>query len=244
MPPDDTPPQKTRLTLTRCSLSSDGRTTVEADEFSAMINPSEITLERSITYNAEPVIGQLGSDMKFSAVQPEKVRFDLVLDGTGVVPPATPADAGKSVRQHLADLLKVVYKYDSPKHEPSRVRLIWGSVVFHGRMESMSTKYTLFKPSGDPLRARVSLSFVRYLSKNEEVLVSNRSSPDLSHRVQVRDGDTLPLLCQRIYGDPRHYLEVARFNGLSAFRRLQPGQQLHFPPLGAVPAAAARAPVR
>jgi hypothetical protein len=231
MPTMDTPPQKTRLTLTRCSLGTDGQTTVERDEFNAMINPSEITLERSISYNAEPVIGQLGSDMKFAAVQPEKVRFDLVLDGTGVVPPATPADAGKSVRQHLAELLKVVYKYDSPKHEPSRVRLIWGSVVFYGRMESMTTKYTLFKPSGDPLRARVSLAFVRYLSKNEEVLVSNRSSPDLSHAVEVREGDTLPLLCQRIYGDSRYYVAVARFNRLAAFRRLQPGTRLHFPPL-------------
>jgi hypothetical protein len=106
---DDDFPQKTRLTLTRCSLSPQGQTTVESDEFSAMINPAEFTLDRAISYNTEPTIGQLGSDVKFSAIQPEKVKFNLVLDGTGVVPAATPADANKTVRQHLADLLKVVW---------------------------------------------------------------------------------------------------------------------------------------
>jgi hypothetical protein len=227
----DSPPQKTRLTLTRCSVGSDGQPTLESDEFSAMLNPSEFTLDRTISYNTEPTLGQLGSDVKFNAIQPEKVKFSLVLDGTGVVPPATAAAANKSVRDHLQDLLKVVYKYDSPRHEPSRVRLLWGTFTFYGRMESMSTQYTLFKPSGDPLRAKVTLGFVRYLSKNEEVLVSNRSSPDLSHAVEVRAGDTLPLLCQRIYGDTRYYLSVARFNRLADFRRLVPGQRLHFPPL-------------
>ena len=40
-----------------------------------------------------------------------------------------------------------------------------------------------------------------------------------------------PLLCHRIYGDSRYYVDVARFNGLQAFRALAPGLTLHFPPL-------------
>lgn len=224
-------PQKTRLTMMRCSLNAQGKVTTEADRFSAMINPAEMTLARAIKYSQLHTEGQLGSDMKFSAIEPEKLSFDLVLDGTGAVPPADKAAEGKTVKAHLQDLLKVVYKYDGNRHEPSRVRLLWGSFIFYGRLESMSTQYTLFKPNGEPLRAKLSLGFVRFLSKNEEVLVSNRSSPDLSHQVEVRQGDTLPLLCERIYGDPRYYLAVARFNRLADFRRLQPGARLHFPPL-------------
>ena len=225
------PPQKTRLTMMRCSLNAKGKVTTEADRFSAMINPAELTLERAISYSEQHTEGQLGSDMKFSAIEPEKLRFSLVLDSTGVVPAADKASEGKTVKAHLQDLLKVVYKYDGNRHEPSRVRLLWGSFIFHGRMDTMSTQYTLFKPNGDPLRAKVSLGFVRFLSKNEEVLVSNRSSPDLSHSVEVKQGDTLPLLCERIYGDTRYYLAVARYNRLADFRRLQPGARLHFPPL-------------
>lgn len=229
--PDPSLPQKTRLTLTRCSMTADGQTTLESDEFSAMINPAEFTIDRAIDYNTQPTIGQLGSDAKFSAVKPEKVKFSLVLDGTGVVPPAVPNAPAKDVKGHLADLLQVVYRYDGEKHEPSRVRLLWGSFLFYGRLESMSTQYTLFKPNGDPLRAKVTMGFVRFLSRNEEVLQSNRSSPDLSHSVEVKAGDTLPLLCNRIYGDPRYCVDVARFNRLDGFRSLQPGTRLHFPPL-------------
>ena len=89
----------------------------------------------------------------------------------------------------------------------------------------------MFKPSGDPLRATVTLDFVGTMSSTEAALMANRSSPDLSHMVEVRQGDTLPLLCQRIYGDPAYYLDVARFNRLVDFRNLKPGGKLHFPPL-------------
>jgi hypothetical protein len=39
------------------------------------------------------------------------------------------------------------------------------------------------------------------------------------------------LLCNRIYGDPAYFVDVARYNGLDAFRRLEPGARLQFPPL-------------
>ncbi len=47
----------------------------------------------------------------------------------------------------------------------------------------------------------------------------------------MRGGDKLPLMCFAVYGDARHYLDVARVNGLADFRALVPGQQLLFPPL-------------
>jgi nucleoid-associated protein YgaU len=65
-----------------------------------------------------------------------------------------------------------------------------------------------------------------------DIVVSQlKSSPDLSHLVTVKAGDTLPLLCCNIYGSSVYYLEVARVNGLAHFRDLAPGMQLLFPPL-------------
>jgi nucleoid-associated protein YgaU len=95
----------------------------------------------------------------------------------------------------------------------------------------MALNYTLFKSSGVPLRARAEMKFLGFVSTEEGRLSANRSSPDLSHSVLVTAGDTLPLLCQRIYGDSRYYPEVAAFNGLREFRRLVPGTRLNFPPL-------------
>jgi nucleoid-associated protein YgaU len=56
-------------------------------------------------------------------------------------------------------------------------------------------------------------------------------SPDLTHVRRVKAGDTLPGLCDQIYGDPRLYLKVAAANGLDDFRRLVPGTKVFFPPL-------------
>lgn len=230
--PDAATGQKTRLLMTRYSVNSDGTIALEpAVSFTVMINPADFKHSCGIAYDKQKAQGEAAADPKFSAVDDEKVSFAIVLDGTGVVPPSTPGEARKDVKTCLADLNKVVYQYVGSKHEPPHVRLLWGTLIFFGRLESMSVNYTLFKPSGDPLRAKVDLSFVGAMSKKEAELVSNRSSPDLSHRVLVREGDTLPLLCDRIYGDSGYYLDVAAFNRLADFRRLRPGTQLHFPPL-------------
>jgi hypothetical protein len=225
--------QKTQLTLTRCYIRPEGTLTVDsAVNFTAMVNPAELSHEHSISYNTRPTLGQVGSDAKFSAINPDRLKFSIVLDGTGVVPSAAAGAAPPDVQTLLSQLNQVVYSYVSDKHEPSHVRVLWGTIIFFGRLDAMSVRYTLFKPSGDPLRARVELSFVGTMSKKEGELVSNRSSPDLSHTVLVVEGDTLPLLCDRIYSDSSYYPEVARFNGLSDFRAIEPGRRLHFPPLG------------
>ncbi len=221
---------KSRLLMTRYKVNADGTTTLEPDQrFEVLINPAEFKHVAGITYAKDKTLGDSAVNAKFSAMNDEKVSFSLVLDGTGVVP--RPTRTPRSVKAQLADLHNVTYNYVGTLHEPPHVRLLWGSLIFFGRLESMSTQFTLFKPSGEPLRAKVDLSFTGSTSKREGELVSNRSSPDLSHRVQVREGDTLPLLCQRIYGDPGYYMDVAAFNGLGDFRRLRPGLDLHFPPL-------------
>ena len=223
---------KSQLTITRAEIAADGSMTIDRTKsFTAMLNPTEFKHKRAIRYNTKPTLGQVGSDTRFSAVEPDTVTFALTLDGTGVVPvPA--ADASKSVADHVKALNDVIYKYDGSDHEPDHVRLLWGTLILYGRLQSMGIQYTLFKPSGDPLRAKIDLEFVGFMSSKEAELAANRSSPDLSHLVEVRDGDTLPLLCSRIYGDPAYYPEVARHNGLDSFRQLTPGARLHFPPLG------------
>jgi len=47
----------------------------------------------------------------------------------------------------------------------------------------------------------------------------------------VKEGDNLPLMTYRIYGDPKYYLEVAKANGIANFRKLKAGQMIVFPPI-------------
>lgn len=221
---------KKKLSISPCTVEASGSVTVDSGtSFEVMLNPSAYTHKHAITYSQRKTFGQLGSDSKFSGVAAENVSFDLVLDGTGVVSVTGLVDVQTQIQQ----LNDIVYKYDGNDHQPNHVRLLWGSLIFFGRLESMSVEYTLFKPSGEPLRAKVKLAFVGFMSKEEEALKANRSSPDLSHYVEVKAGDTLPLLCYRIYKDSAYYLDVARWNNITNPRDIKPGTRLHFPPLRA-----------
>ena len=74
-------------------------------------------------------------------------------------------------------------------------------------------------------------TFVATTDKKTESKEKNNSSPDLSHVKLAKRGDTLPLMCQDIYGDVNMYLEVARVNGITNFRDLEPGTEILFPPI-------------
>lgn len=220
--------EKTRLTISQCTVSggiaSAGKSPAP---FEAMINPTGYAQDYCLKYTTTVALGQAGNETKFRAALPGTLKLkELVLDGTGVVPGTTTA-----VKDQVAALKAVAYEYVGKEHEAPVVQVVWGELVFYGRITSLKVDYTLFKPSGEPLRAKVSIDLVKFVTAEQLAKEAGNSSPDLTHLVQVVAGDTLPLLCQRIYKDASYYPEVARFNGLTNFRQLQPGTQLRFPPL-------------
>jgi len=218
--------QLRKLEITGCRVQTNGDIRVGSDTFRAMLNPSSWSHRHTISYDRKAAFGKASPTVRFSGTDEEEVSFDLVLDGTGVVEGAT-----QDVRTQIERLKGVVYAYDGHQHEPSVVKLSWGSLVFFGRLRGLSVEYTVFEPGGDPLRARAKLAFLGFMTEKEESLRANRSSPDLSHVVVVQRGDTLPLLCHRIYRDAAYYPEVARFNDLTDFRHLEPGTRIRLPPL-------------
>lgn len=218
---------KEKLTITECTLEEDGSITAGTNSFEVMLNPPSYSRNYSICYNQKQTLGQLGNESKFNGIDPENITINLILDGTGVVNVIGMTD----VNTQLQKLNAVIYNYDGSEHETNHVKLVWGSFLFYGRLKNMSVEYTLFKPSGEPLRAKVKLDFTSFASSKQQALTANNSSPDLSHLVEVKAGDTLPLLCYRIYKNSAYYADVAKVNNLDDFRNLKPGTKLHFPPL-------------
>lgn len=214
----------------------------ESNTFQAMLNPSDFSRAREIEYSMKNANGASYINPKFARMGIDRVTFAIVLDNTGVVPPMMNARRNlpvgrrpKADRVEVEDQIKklkdIVFKYNGKDHEPNHVQLLWGVLIMFCRLEAMSVKYTLFKPSGVPLRAKIDLKFMGYTKGAAADATDQKSSPDLTHLVVVREGDTLPLLCRQIYKDPAYYFEVARYNGLDDFRRLEPGSELRFPPL-------------
>ena len=221
---------KALLGITPCQSRKDRVIKVNnSDTFYVMINPSSYKHERIISFSKKKSFGGMASSSHFNNIKPDKISFEIIFDGTGVIPSGN-NNEDNDVKSQLKKL-DTVLCYDGSQHQPKISRLLWGHLIFFGRMESMSIDYTLFKPNGDPLRAKVSLTFTGFMSAEEEKVRANRSSPDLSHRVEVKIGDTLPQLCHQIYSDASYYLEVAKINNLNNFRQLKPGLILLFPPL-------------
>jgi hypothetical protein len=200
-----------------------------------MLNPTSFSHDHSISYNdgckGTEAMGSLAPRTEFSAYSAETVSFDIIIDGTGAVPPASLFGSTDDVTTQIDDLKNLVYRYDGDNHEPNVVNLAWGQFTFTGRLTNLKVQYTLFDSDGNALRAKVNLSFKSYMTSDEELKQAARSSPDLTHIIDVKAGDTLPLLCYRIYKDSGYYLKVARFNNLTDFRQLKPGMRLQFPPL-------------
>lgn len=218
--------QKSMLKITRINLGNNGPPTLDTQrQYSLMLNPSAMKKSSCICYNQKMPLGLTGFNPKFDVTQPETLNFEFVIDGTGVVKQIT------SVNDELKKLSQVVYTYNDKKHEPNLVRISWGTLKFDGRLTKMDVNYTLFLPNGDPLRAKVTMDFTAAISTKMEAKTANRNSPDLSHMVEVRAGDTLPLLCHRIYNDSSYYPEVAKINKIINMQTLTPGTKLLFPPL-------------
>lgn len=218
--------QKSMLKIIRLLLQKDGTVTPDAKRnYELMLNPSSMKRDKKITYNTKVPFGLTGTNPRFDAIQPETIHFDFVIDGTGVVKQST------SVADELKQLNQVVYTYDGDKHEPNLIRIVWGALKFDGRLTNMDVNYTLFLPNGDPLRAKIAMDCRSVINPQEEARRAGRQSPDLSHIVEVQAGDTLPLLCYRIYNDSSYYPEVAKINKIVNIRSLTPGTKLLFPPL-------------
>lgn len=218
--------------LVRLSLSKvdkDGKAMGGA-AFEVMLNPQKFQHNQSISYDSKEPPGATGSPNRFIRMPPGTASCELMIDGTGAVPMPT-GQRRLDVDTQIDKLRDIVYQFNGDKHEPGHVKLVWGTLLLYVRLTSMKVDYTLFQPDGAPLRAAVGLSFTEFFNYKEARAKARLSSPDLTHAVIVREGDTLPLLCQRIYGDQGYYLAVARENALTDIRRLVPGSRLRFPRL-------------
>jgi hypothetical protein len=223
----------TKMTIT--AYSDPGFTTkvsVSPNPFTVWINPASYTRKTNISYNDRQAQGSPGPSPEFNRVSGEDVSFELIFDATGVVPPP---NAGTSYTNGVADaisqLTKLTATLNGDIHSPNYLILAWAQLQFQCVLVSMDVNYTLFRPDGTPLRAKVSVAFQSYTSESQLAKGANKTSPDLTHVVTVRQGDTLPLLCHNVYGDSSHYYRVAAFNNLLNFRNIPAGTQLLFPPL-------------
>lgn len=212
-----------KLKIISCT---DAECNEEKEIFIAMMNPENYTLETKMEFQAAQGQGTSATAAKFIVKPPEELSFELLFDNTGIIDPMR-----TNVAKELKDIKEFLMKYDGDIHRPRFFKFIWGEALVKGICISLSIAYKLFKPDGTPIRAICKVTIREMKDDERRVAEERNSSPDLTHYRTIKKGDTLPLMCYRIYGHSKYYLQVAAANGLSNFRKLQPGEELFFPPI-------------
>ncbi len=200
----------------------------ESASFEIPINPENYTRNLKVVSCNEQSSGTEGNSPKFKLIEPEELKLDFILDNTGTVEGNT-LD-GTEVSKQIDTLLEVVYGMEPETHQPNFLKITWQDFNFDCRLKDLSINYVLFKPSGAPLRAKISAAFTAFIDDKKRVKEENKKSPDLTRLRVFKEGDTLPWMLHNIYGDDRLYLKVAKINNLTSFRNIKPGQELEFPP--------------
>lgn len=197
-------------------------------EFIVRFNPTTIEHQYDIVYDETQAAGSSGSENKYQFSKPEIISFDLIFENTFI---AEDEKKKYNVAKAIEKFKKVIIDFNGSIHRPNYLRLSWGKFTFKGQVKDLSFTYTSFTRDGMPLQATASVSFIEVINIKTRLAEENKSSPDLTHIITIREGDTLPGLCYDIYGDPAYYLAVAKFNEINNFRKLQAGDRVILPPL-------------
>jgi hypothetical protein len=224
--------QPAKMTIT--AYSDPGfktKVAIASNPFTVWINPSSYNYSRQVKYNDRQAQGSSGPSPEFNRIGDEDLNFDLLFDATGAIPVPIGQSYDNGVVDIIDGFIKLIATVNGDIHSPNYLIVAWAGLQFRCVLTSLKIDYTLFRPDGTPLRAKMSVAFQAYSSEAALAKATGRSSPDLTHIVTVVSGDTLPALCHKIYGNSGYYMQVAKHNRLLSFRDVAPGTELLFPPL-------------
>ncbi len=232
-----TPQTQSPRKLTFQRIDSDAKTYGEA--LSVMFNPTDLAFSRATQYADLAIPGLALPVSQFLRGDAETLSLELVFDSTegGMGEGATGVTG-------MVHAFHQFVQVDGDKHATPLVRLSWGADfpgnaysnaaepagTFDARVMSVARKFTLFSPSGTPLRATVSLSLKEYVPLAQQLATINYRSPDHTRTHVVQMGETLPLIAHDAYGDAGQWRVIADANGIADARRLRPGAVLQLPP--------------
>lgn len=204
-------------------------------ELTLQINPETYTLNRSINYATERRDNSNALQPVYKQTKPSTLTFSAFFDGTGIIP-----TGGKKVKDRVKELENLVYlgntdvndnpKAKKPLPQPCYLKVTWGSLSFQGRLNSLNWTYSLFAPSGEPIRAKASLSLTEAIATLETQKKIESEKPQ-GKNIIFRKGDSLTGLCAKEYKNSGYAAMIASINNLISFRDIKPGTPLWFPKL-------------
>jgi hypothetical protein len=218
--------------FTKAELEIDGGETI-----GVLFNPTEYTITKTNTWNFKEVGGSSLPPPEFGGGSPRQISLNLLLDNSVL----EDSQSVLSITQKLFKMMEVGdgQPAGSSRAAPPYVTFRWGAVdTFKAVCTSLTCTYQLFEPNGDPIRADIKLDLKQAepastASANSANLGTNpttRSAGDAGVHL-VKDGDSLPSIAYRAYGDATRWRTIADANDIDDPLRLRRGTALTVPRL-------------
>lgn len=195
-------------------------------------NPSQYTINKSVSYNTLSALGSEGGMKQFiksnAATLSLTLFFDSLMDASGKG--ASQELAALPVTTYTAPLVALT-KILGSFHAPPKAGFVWGNLCFIGVVTSLKQTFTMFDTFGKPLRAKVDITIESTNSELGFRRISPFESPDRTKSRKVVEGMTLWSLAYQEYGDCEKWREIAEANHLQSPLDITPGQMLKIPAL-------------
>ncbi|KQC04763.1 MAG: peptidoglycan-binding protein [Methanoculleus sp. SDB] len=194
-----------------------------SEEIEVLYYPAEYSTEKSNVFSEVSIPGLESPYIQFLKGNAVTLSLEIFYDTY---------EKGIDVRiatDHLTTLMNL----DPHLHAPPPLLFLWGlraQEPFFCILEQVTRRFTMFLPSGIPVRARLSVrlrEFKRGPSPTERALQSR----DRTKVYRVKQGDTLWLIAHREYGDASRWNTIAKWNMITDPRFLAPGRELILRPL-------------
>jgi hypothetical protein len=210
----------------------------ELGRYQALVNPDGYQNTFEVKYHEPEVPGSSGSSLRFDRIKNDDFKFKLLFDGTGIISesgfPAPALGLARNTNDITDEINRfndLTIKYIGDIHRPPFVKIVWGPLVYKGQVTKLEYDYKLFGNNGKPIRAIALVTLKGTLQDTLRLASDNPSSPDLTHVLTSREGDTLPMLCNQVYKQSERYIQIARFNNLDHFREISSNMNINFPPI-------------
>lgn len=201
----------------------------------AAYNPEKYSVNKGVQYAEIGIPGLDEPVLQFIRGQNEKVTLDLFFDTTEKGMTGTVTDV-RTLTTAVYNLLKV----NTTTHAPLRFAINWGtgkSLFGQGSssslcvLESMSEEFSLFAPTGEPLRAKLTVTIRMASTVKLQFQNTPRHSPDRTTLVTVVRGQRITDIAYQQYGDSAQWRPIADASQLANPRFLDPGTILKVPGL-------------
>lgn len=220
------PPKVAKAVLQEISWGKNGSSKTGKRQLSVQFNPESLKVSFSNSISGGDQAG--GAAIQYAGKGTTKLTFELWFDVTS--PDLDKTHNGitdvRRITAQVAQFMKAkkVGSGKKVKFIPPGVRLLWGSFLFEGVMESINETLEYFSEEGVPLRASIALSLTK---QDVEVNIEGddadtSKSPGREKTDAIKNGESMQQN-EAKKGDPKNWPNRALKNNIENPRHMKTG---------------------